>query len=45
MIYGYSMGAMQGLHWTAMLPQRVLRLVALCGSARPSDFNVIFLDL
>eukprot|EP00434_Breviolum_minutum_P038536 symbB.v1.2.034185.t1/scaffold4372.1/size40542/1 len=43
-IYGYSMGAMQALHWAAMFPQRVKRVAAVCGSAKPSDFNIVFLD-
>eukprot|EP00913_Durusdinium_trenchii_P001097 g1005.t1 len=44
MIYGYSMGAMQALHWAAMFPDRVQRVAAVCGSAAVSDFNVVFLD-
>lgn len=43
-IYGYSMGAMQALHWAAMYPKRVKRVAAVCGSAKPSDFNIVFLD-
>jgi len=43
-IYGYSMGAMQALHWAAMFPQRVKRVAAVCGSAKVSDFNIVFLD-
>ena len=43
-IYGYSMGAMQALHWAAMYPNRVKRVAAVCGSAKPSDFNIVFLD-
>ena len=44
LVYGYSMGAMQALHWAAMFPSRVKRVAAICGSAQPSDFNITFLD-
>jgi len=44
LIYGYSMGAMQALHWGVMFPNRVLRIMAVCGSAKASDYNVVFLD-
>jgi len=44
LIYGYSMGAMQALHWGVMFPERVQRIAAVCGSARASDYNVVFLD-
>ncbi|CAE7943415.1 metXA [Symbiodinium necroappetens] len=44
LVYGYSMGAMQALHWAAMFPNRVKRVAAVCGSAQPSDFNITFLD-
>ena len=44
LVYGYSMGAMQALHWAAIFPNRVKRVAAVCGSAQPSDFNITFLD-
>lgn len=44
MIYGYSMGAMQALHWAVMFPDRVPRVAAVCGSAKVNDYNVVFLD-
>ncbi|CAE8599905.1 unnamed protein product, partial [Polarella glacialis] len=44
LIYGYSMGAMQAIHWAAMFPERVQRVAAVCGSAKVSDFNIVFLD-
>jgi len=44
MIYGYSMGAMQALHWGVMFPERVLRIAAVCGAARTGDYNAVFLD-
>ncbi|CAJ1358317.1 unnamed protein product [Effrenium voratum] len=43
-IYGYSMGAMQALHWAAMFPERVKRVAAVCGSASVSDYNLVFLN-
>eukprot|EP00747_Dinoflagellata_sp_TGD_P094552 gnl/TRDRNA2_/TRDRNA2_166157_c0_seq1.p1 gnl/TRDRNA2_/TRDRNA2_166157_c0~~gnl/TRDRNA2_/TRDRNA2_166157_c0_seq1.p1 ORF type:complete len:699 (-),score=98.80 gnl/TRDRNA2_/TRDRNA2_166157_c0_seq1:41-1903(-) len=44
LIYGYSMGAMQALQWGVLFPDRVRRIAAVCGSARCSDYNVVFLD-
>lgn len=44
LIYGYSMGAMQALHWGVMFPDRVARIAAICGSAKVRDYNVVFLD-
>lgn len=44
LIYGYSMGCMQALHWSVMFPERVLRVAGVCGSAKASDYNVVFLD-
>lgn len=43
MVYGWSMGAQQAYHWGALYPDRVDRLVALCGTARTTDHNQIFL--
>ena len=34
MVYGWSMGAQQALHWGAMFPDKVERILAICGSAR-----------
>lgn len=42
--YGWSMGAQQALHWGAIFPDRVARIVAICGSARTSPHNVVFLE-
>lgn len=44
LIYGWSMGAQQALHWGALMPDRVERICALCGSARTSVHNKVFLD-
>jgi homoserine O-acetyltransferase/O-succinyltransferase len=44
MIYGWSMGAQQAYHWGALFSDRVERIVALCGTARTTDHNRIFLE-
>jgi len=44
MIYGWSMGAQQALHWGAIFPDRVARICAICGSARTSIHNRVFLE-
>ena len=43
LVYGWSMGAQQGYHWGALYPERVERLAALCGTAKTTDHNRIFL--
>lgn len=42
--YGWSMGAQQALHWGAMFPESVERIAAICGAARTSPHNVVFLE-
>lgn len=42
--YGWSMGAQQSLHWGAIFPDRVERICAVCGSARTSVHNAVFLQ-
>lgn len=44
MVYGWSMGAQQAFHWAALYPERVERICALCGSARTSVHNKVFLE-
>ncbi|GHE04823.1 hypothetical protein U879_02140 [Defluviimonas sp. 20V17] len=44
MVYGWSMGAQQALHWGAIFPDRVARICAVCGSARTSIHNKVFLQ-
>ena len=44
LIYGWSMGAQQAYHWGVLYPERVDRIAALCGTARTSDHNRIFLE-
>jgi len=43
LIYGWSMGAQQGYHWAVLEPQRCRRLLALCGTARTTPHNRLFL--
>ncbi|HEY9020431.1 MAG TPA: alpha/beta fold hydrolase [Paracoccaceae bacterium] len=44
LIYGWSMGAQQALHWGAIFPDQVARICAVCGSARTSIHNRVFLE-
>jgi homoserine O-acetyltransferase len=41
---GWSMGAQQAYHHAALYPERVARLLALCGSARTAPHNWVFLE-
>jgi homoserine O-acetyltransferase len=41
---GWSMGAQQSYHWAALFPDRVRRMAAICGSARTSPHNFVFLE-
>jgi homoserine O-acetyltransferase len=40
---GWSMGAQQAYHHAALFPERVARLLVVCGSARTSPHNWVFL--
>ncbi len=42
--YGWSMGAQQALHWGALFPDQVARICAVCGSAKTSEHNKVFLQ-
>ena len=42
-VYGFSMGAQQAYHWAALFPDQVERAVVVCGSARTSVHNQVFL--
>ncbi|MFT5173533.1 MAG: homoserine O-acetyltransferase [Gammaproteobacteria bacterium] len=44
LVYGWSMGAQQALHWGALYPDEVARICAVCGSARTSPHNRVFLE-
>lgn len=43
MVYGWSMGAQQALHWAVLYPAMVERIVAVCGTARTTEHNVAFI--
>ena len=42
-VYGFSMGAQQAYHWAALFPEQVERAIVVCGSARTSVHNQVFL--
>ena len=44
MVYGWSMGAQQALHWGALYPDEVARICAICGTAKTSAHNLVFID-
>jgi len=44
LVYGWSMGAQQAYHWGVLYPESVERIAALCGTARTTDHNKIFLQ-
>jgi homoserine O-acetyltransferase len=41
---GWSMGAQQAYHFGALFPDRVRSLLAICGSAKTSPHNWVFLE-
>jgi homoserine O-acetyltransferase len=41
---GFSMGGLQAYHWAALFPQAVERVAVLCGAARCSPHNFVFLE-
>jgi homoserine O-acetyltransferase/O-succinyltransferase len=43
LVYGWSMGAQQAYHWAVLFPDRVACIAALCGTARTSEHNRLFL--
>jgi homoserine O-acetyltransferase/O-succinyltransferase len=44
LVYGWSMGAQQAFHWAALYPTSVERIAAVCGSAKTSRHNLVFLE-
>jgi homoserine O-acetyltransferase len=44
LVYGWSMGAQQAYYWGVIYGDRVRRIAALCGTARTTDHNRIFLE-
>ncbi|WP_216900094.1 alpha/beta fold hydrolase [Synechococcus sp. CCY 9618] len=43
LIYGWSMGAQQAYHWAVLEPERTRRICCVCGSARTTPHNRVFL--
>ena len=43
LIYGWSMGAQQAYHWAVLEPERPERICCLCGTARTTPHNRLFL--
>ncbi len=43
LIYGWSMGAQQAYHWAVLEPERTRRLCCICGTARTTAHNRVFL--
>lgn len=43
LVYGWSMGAQQAYYWGSHYPDRVRHIAAICGTAKTSDHNRIFL--
>ncbi len=41
---GWSMGGQQAYHWAALFPHIVDKLAVICGSARTSPHNQVFLE-
>jgi homoserine O-acetyltransferase len=44
LVYGWSMGGQQALHWGALFPDQVERICAICASAKTSEHNKVFLE-
>lgn len=44
LVCGRSMGGMQAYHWAALFPDRVERLAVICGAAKTSPHNLVFLE-
>ena len=44
LVYGWSMGGMQAYHWAACYPDMVKHAAVVCGSARCSPYNHVFLE-
>ncbi len=43
LVYGWSMGAQQAYHWAVLEPQRPQRIFCICGTARTTPHNRLFL--
>ena len=43
-VYGFSMGGQQAYHWAALYGEAVERVIVICGSAKTSPHNQVFLE-
>jgi homoserine O-acetyltransferase len=44
LVTGFSMGAQQAFHWGALYPEMVAAIAPICGTAKTSPHNVVFLE-
>ena len=44
LVVGWSMGAQQAYQWASLYPDMVPRLACLCGTAKTTDHNRVFLE-
>ena len=44
LVYGWSMGAQQAYYWGSHYPEQVERIAALCGTAKTTEHNTLFLQ-
>jgi homoserine O-acetyltransferase len=44
LVTGFSMGAQQAFHWGALFPEMVDAIAPICGTARTSPHNFVFLE-
>jgi homoserine O-acetyltransferase len=44
LVVGFSMGGQQAFHWGALFPDMVDAIAPICGSARTSPHNIVFLE-
>ncbi|HJZ71883.1 MAG TPA: alpha/beta fold hydrolase [Vicinamibacterales bacterium] len=44
LVAGFSMGAQQAFHWAALFPEMVAAIAPICGSAKTSPHNMVFLE-
>jgi homoserine O-acetyltransferase len=44
LVYGFSMGGQQTFHWGALFPEMVEAIAPVCGSAKTSPHNFVFLE-
>ena len=44
LVLGWSMGGMQAYQWATAFPEQVKNMLCICGSARVSPHNHVFLD-